>query len=73
MKSGKRQITVGIELANQERVRTLGEKENYMYLGILETNIIKRGDIKEKLQKGTIDERENFSKPSCEAGMSSEE
>ena len=26
----------GIELANQESVRTLGEKENYKYLEILE-------------------------------------
>ena len=34
MKNGKRQIMEGIELPNQERIRTLGEKENYKYLGI---------------------------------------
>ena len=28
MKSGKRQITEGIELPNQERIRTLAENEN---------------------------------------------
>ena len=30
MKSGKGYITEGIELPNQERIRTLREKENYM-------------------------------------------
>ena len=31
MKSGKRQIMEGIELPNQKRIRTLGQKENYKY------------------------------------------
>ena len=31
MRSGKRQITEGTELSNQERIRTLGEKENHKY------------------------------------------
>ena len=35
MNSGKRQAVEGIELTNQESIRTLGEKENYKYLGIL--------------------------------------
>ena len=30
-KSGKTQTVEGIELTNQERIRTLGEKENYKY------------------------------------------
>ena len=29
MKSGKKQMTEGIELLNQEKIRTLGEKETY--------------------------------------------
>ena len=41
MKSGKRQITEGTELPNQERNRTLGEKEDYKYLVILEVDTIK--------------------------------
>ena len=41
MKSRKRQITEGIELLNQERIRTLGEKENYMYLDLLGADTIK--------------------------------
>ena len=45
MKSRKRQITGGKELLNQERIRTLEEKENYKYLGILEVDIIKQADI----------------------------
>ena len=30
-----------IELPNQENIRTLGEKENFKYLEILEADIIK--------------------------------
>ena len=39
-KSGKQQMTEGIELPNQEKNRTLGEKETYKYLVILETDTI---------------------------------
>ena len=31
----------GIELSNQEKIRMLGEKETYKYLGILEADTIK--------------------------------
>ena len=41
MKSGKQQITKGIEVPNQEKIRTFGEKETYKYLGILEADAIK--------------------------------
>ena len=40
IKSGKIIIMEGIELPNQERIRMLGEKENYKYLGLLEMVII---------------------------------
>ena len=36
MNWGERKTTEGIELPNQESVRTRGEKENYKYLEILE-------------------------------------
>ena len=36
----KRQIMKGRELANQERIKTLGENETYKYLGIFEVKII---------------------------------
>ena len=39
MKSRKREIIEGIELPNQERVKTPEEKKNYKYFGILEVLI----------------------------------
>ena len=42
MKSGKRHLTDRMELPNQDKIRTLGEKETYKYLGILEADTIKR-------------------------------
>ena len=37
-KSSKRHMTEGIELPNIVVIRTLGKKETYLYLGILETS-----------------------------------
>ena len=55
MKSGKRYLTDGMELPNQSKIRTLGEKETYRYLSILEADIIKKvkmkGKIKNELQQ----------------------
>ena len=51
MKSGKWHLTDGIELPNQEKIRTLGEKETYQYLGILEADTIKQVEMKGKIQK----------------------
>ena len=48
MKSGKRQIMERIELQNQERIRTFGEKENYKYLRVLEVD---REERKKKITK----------------------
>ena len=42
MKSGKRHMREGIKLLNQEKIRTLREKETYTYLGILEADAIKQ-------------------------------
>ena len=41
MKSRKRPMTKGIELQNQEKLRTLREKETYKYLGMLKVDTIK--------------------------------
>ena len=41
-------MTEGIELPDQEKIKILGEKENYMHLGILEAYIIKQVEMKEK-------------------------
>ena len=40
-----------MELPNQDKLRTLGEKETYKYLGILEADTIKQVEMKEKIQK----------------------
>ena len=51
MKSGKRHLTDGMELPNQDKIRTLGEKETYKYLGILGDDTIKQVVLKERIKK----------------------
>ena len=51
MKSGKRHMTDGMELPNQEQIRTLEENENYKYLGILEADTIKQVQMKDTIRK----------------------
>ena len=48
MKSGKRHLTDGIELSNQDKIRTIAENK---YLGILEADTIKQVEMKNKIQK----------------------
>ena len=48
MRNGKRNMTEGIELPNEEKIIMLGKKEIDKYLGILEANNTKQEDIKEK-------------------------
>ena len=60
----------GIELPNPDKIRTLGIKETYRYLGILESDSIKQAEMKEK-NKNTSGEWENESKPSYIAEISS--
>ena len=38
----KGEISKGIELLSRENIRTLGEKEKFKYLGILETDTIEQ-------------------------------
>ena len=47
MKNGKRQLTDGMVLPNQDKFRMLGEKETYKYLGILDADPIKNVKMKE--------------------------
>ena len=51
MKSGKRYRTDGMELTNQDNIRTLRENETYKYFGILEANTVKQEEMKGKIQK----------------------
>ena len=45
IKSGKRHLTDGIELPDQDKIRTLAESEHYKYLGILEADTIKQVEM----------------------------
>ena len=51
MKSGKRNLTDRMELPNQDKIWTRGEKETYKNLGILEADTIKQVEMKDKIQK----------------------
>ena len=54
MKSGKQHMTDGMELPNHNKIRTLGEKETYKYLGILEAPTIKQVEMKDMIRKEYI-------------------
>ncbi len=47
MTSGKRHMSDGMKLTNQDKIRTLGEKETY----ILEADTIKQVEMKDKIKK----------------------
>ena len=51
MKSDKRHLIDEMELPSQDKIRTLGEKENYKYLHILEADTIKQVEMKDKIKK----------------------
>ena len=51
MKIGKRHLTDVLELPNQDKIRTLAEKETYKYLTISEADTIKQVEMKDKIQK----------------------
>ena len=42
MKSGKRHLTDGMKLPNEDRISTLGIKETQKYSGVLEADTIKQ-------------------------------
>ena len=41
----------GMKLTNHEKIRTLGKKETYKYMGILEVDTIKQVEMKERIKK----------------------
>ena len=51
IKSGKRHKTDGMELPNQNKIRTVWEEKTYKCLGILEADTIDQVEMKEKIQK----------------------
>ena len=68
IKSGKWHKSEGIEQQNPEKIRTLGEKVTYKYLGTLEVDTIKQVGIKaKKYFKNTSGKREKYSKENYRA------
>ena len=67
MKNGKLHMTERLQLPNQEKIKTLREKETCKYLGILEADTIKYVEMKEKIKKNISGE--NYSKPNKIAGI----
>ena len=51
MKSCKWHLTDEMEQTNQDKIRTLGEKETNKYLGILEADNIKQVEMKVKIKR----------------------
>ena len=54
MKSGERHFTDGMERPNQDKIRTLEEKETNKYLMILEAGTPKQEETKEKKLRNNI-------------------
>ena len=73
MKSGKWHITDGVELSNQYKIRMLGEKETYNYLGILEADTIKQVEMKDKIQREYLRRTRKLLKTNCLAETLSKE
>ena len=69
MKSSKRHITDGMELPNQDKIRTLEENETYKYLAILEADAIKQVEFK----KNISGELESYSRQNSLVETSSKE
>ena len=51
IKSGKRHMTGGMGLPNQDKISMLRENETNKYLGILEADTIKQVEMKDKIKK----------------------
>ena len=73
IKSGKPHLTDGMEQPNQDKIRTLGQKETYKYLGILEADTIKQVEMKEKILKYISGEPESNSRQSYQTETLSKE
>ena len=71
-KSCKRHLADEMELPNQDKIRTLREKEIYKYVGILESEAIKKW-WKKALRKNISGELESYSRQNYVAETLSKE
>ena len=58
----ERELMEGIKLPSQKRIRTLGETDNYMYLGILEADTMKHAEMEKKNKKRVSQTNEKTSR-----------
>ena len=73
MKSGKRQMTDGMEPPNHDRFRTLEENETYKYLGIFEADTIKQMQVKDMIRKEYLRRTQKLLETKPPAEISSKE
>ena len=59
-----------MELPNPEKIKTLGEKETYKCLGILEADTIKQIEMKERIEKEFFRRTRKLLEPNYIAGTS---
>ena len=60
MKNGKRHLTDGMKLPNQDKIRTPAKNETYKYFGILEADTSNKCKWKTKFKKNFSGELENY-------------
>ena len=73
MKNGKRHLTDGMELPNEDKIRTLSENETYKYLGSWRLTPSNKWKWKTKPKKNISGELENYSRQNTLAETSSKE
>ena len=79
MEGSKRHLIDGMELPNQDKIRTLGKKENYKYLEAdiikqIETDTIKQEEKKrKKLRKNIPGELDSYLRQNYQAETLSKE
>ena len=60
MKSDNQHLTDGIEVPNQDKIKTHRDEETYKYIGIWEVDTIKQEEMKEKIKENTSRKLETF-------------
>ena len=67
IKSGKRHLTGGRELPNQDKINTHAENETYKYLRIWKADTIKQVEMKDKIHKEYLRRNRKLleTKPNC--------
>ena len=73
MKSDNWHLTDGMEVPNQDKIRTLAENETYKYWASWRVTLSSKGKWKKKLRNNISEELENSSRQNTLAGTLSKE